>query len=194
MPPYSLQERFATEVLSSALGIYLALGVITNNLFAREDGGSYGFGFVSLGFGLAFSVPLTMFDFASAHMNPAMCIALWINGTIDWREFLVASAGEYVGMFAGALLVWVHYWPHFSLAPGDDEAPATTEEIDNDSKKKLACFAAPHPPPVDVHWFHSFFVEFLSTTVLVVAVLLVYSRHVQIENSDAKTARGSTGR
>lgn len=179
MSSHSLSTKFVTEVISSALSMYLALGVIANNIFARNNGGSFGFGFVAFGFGMSFAVPLIMFDFVSAHLNPAMCTALLITGDIDWREFLVASAGEYVGMFIGAFLMWAHYWPHFAISPGDDEAPATKDELAADSKKKLACFASTGPV-VETHWLHTFFVETLCTTVFIASALLVYSRHTQI--------------
>lgn len=192
MSAYSLPAKFATEVLSSTLAMYLGLGVVANDHLARTKGGSFGFGFIAFGFGMAFAVPLVMFNFVSAHLNPAMCTALLITGTIEWDEFLVASAGEYVGMFAGALLVWMHYWPHFNLSPGDDEAPVSKEELADDSKKKLACFVT--GPAVKVHWIHTFFVEVMCTTTLLIAALLMYSRKSQITDVVAKTAyRSSEG-
>ena len=191
MTPYPLSAKFATEVLSSALAMYIALGVIANNIFSRDRGGAFGFGFVAFGFGLAFAVPLVMFDFVSAHMNPAMTTALWITGVIGWREFLVASAGEYVGMFVGAFLMWVHYWPQFDLVPGDVETPATRTDLEADARKKLACFACPGTA-VEGCVFHAFFAEFTCTTIFISSALLMYSRHSQIADVEAKIVYRST--
>jgi glycerol uptake facilitator protein len=180
---YSLAAKFATEALSSFLAMYLGLGVVANDHLSRTKGGKHGFGFIAFGFGMAFAVPLMMFGFVSAHLNPAMCTALLVLGKIGWTEFAVASAGEYVGMFFGALAMWAHYWPHFDLAPGDEERPATAEEAEADSRKKLATFVT--GPAVAVHWTHTVFVEFMCTTMLLVAALLMYSRHAQIADRGA---------
>jgi glycerol uptake facilitator protein len=42
-----------------------------------------GWGFVALGFGLAFGVAIEMFGYISAHLNPATCLTLLILGKID---------------------------------------------------------------------------------------------------------------
>ena len=177
---YTLLDKFATEVISSFLAMYLGLGVVANDHLSRTKGAKHGFGFISLGFGMAFAVPIMMFGFVSAHLNPAMCTALLVAGEIGWSEFAVASSGEYVGMFLGAFAMWAHYWPHFDLAPGDAESPATPADAEADSKKKLACFVT--GPAVPVHWAHTVFVEFMCTTTLLVSAMLVYSRHDQIDD------------
>lgn len=46
------------------------------------QGAHMGWGFVALGFGFAFGVNIVMFNFISAHINPAMCLALWVAGKI----------------------------------------------------------------------------------------------------------------
>jgi glycerol uptake facilitator protein len=177
---YSLAAKFATEALSSLFAMYVGLGVVANDHLSRTKGGKHGFGFIALGFGMAFGVPIMMFGFVSAHLNPAMCTALLINGKMGWAEYFVASAGEYLGMFVGALLMWAHYWPHFNLPVGDSESPASAADAEADSKKKLSCFVT--RPAAKVHWTHTVFVEFMCTVTLLVAALLVYSRHDQIED------------
>jgi len=76
-----------------------------------------GWGFVALGFGLSFGVSIMMLGYISAHLNPATCLALWILGRMDIVEFVAAVSGEFLGAFIGALLVWVHYLPHFKTVP-----------------------------------------------------------------------------
>lgn len=181
---YSLAAKFATETISSALAMYFGLGVVANDHLRRTKGSGFGFGFIALGFGMAFALPLVMFNFVSAHLNPAMCTALWIAGVIDGADFGVATAGEYLGMFVGALLVYVHYWPHFSQIPGDAESPATEEELEADSKKKLAVFAT--GTAVKAHWLHTFYVEFVCTLVLVASAMVVYARKSPVTDSDVK--------
>jgi len=62
--------------------------------------------------------------FISAHLNPAVCIALLILGKIDATEFVAAVGGEFFGAFLGAVLVWLHYIPHFKTVPTPYSADA----------------------------------------------------------------------
>jgi len=179
---YSLATKFATETLSSCLAIYFGLGVVANDHLLQTKGGSFGFGFIALGFGMAFAIPIIMFGFVSAHLNPAMSLALFILDKMDYKEFLVCVAGEFLGMFVGAVLTFVHYFPHFRLSPKIDVENQDSEEIKNDQKRKLATFVT--GPAVKVHWVHTFINELMCTATLLVCALGVYSRHSHIENSD----------
>jgi len=179
---YSLATKFATETLSSCLAIYFGLGVVANDHLIQTKGGSFGFGFIALGFGMAFAIPIIMFGFVSAHLNPAMSLALFILDKMDYKEFLVCVAGEFLGMFVGAVLTFVHYFPHFRLFPKTDVENQDSEEIKNDQKRKLATFVT--GPAVKVHWVHTFINELMCTTTLLVCALGVYSRHTHLENSD----------
>lgn len=60
---------------------------------------------------------ILILGYISAHVNPAMCLALLILGKINGLEFVAAVAGEFVGGFVGAVLVWLHYLPHFKTVP-----------------------------------------------------------------------------
>jgi glycerol uptake facilitator-like aquaporin len=55
--------------------------------------------------------------YISAHMNPAVCLTLLILGKINGTEFVAAVGGEFLGAFVGAVLVWLHYLPHFKTVP-----------------------------------------------------------------------------
>lgn len=66
-----------------------------------------------------------MFGYISAHMNPAVCLALLILGKTGGGEFGAAIAGEFLGAFLGALLVWLHFLPHFKTVP---QPPATSAD------------------------------------------------------------------
>ena len=50
-------------------------------------------------------------------MNPAVCLALLILGKMDGTEFAAAVGGEFLGAFFGAVLVWLHFLPHFKSVP-----------------------------------------------------------------------------
>lgn len=176
---YTLLQVFGSEVFSSFLAILFGLSVVANDHLAKtKGGGTVGFGFIAFGFGMAFAIPLVIFGFVSAHLNPAMCIALRILGKISTRETLVSIAGEFLGMFLGAVAMYAVYFPHFALYPDVDVESSDTRAIDEDKKKKLGVFAT--GPAVKISWVHSFGVELLCTTVLIASALGVYSRHAHI--------------
>jgi glycerol uptake facilitator-like aquaporin len=50
-------------------------------------------------------------------MNPAVALSLLIIGKINGVTFAAAVGGEFVGSFTGAILVWLHFLPHFKTVP-----------------------------------------------------------------------------
>jgi len=176
---YTLLQKFGTEACSSFLAILFGLSVVANDHLSKTKGGnSVGFGFIAFGFGMSFAIPIVIFGFVSAHLNPAMCIALLILEKIDAKEAFVAIGGEMVGMFLGAIAMYLLYFPHFKLPPEIDIESDDDRAIKKDQKTKISVFAT--GPAVKVHWIHSFFVELLCTTVLIASALGVFSRHTQI--------------
>jgi len=179
---YTLIQKFGTEVCSSFLAILFGLSVVANDHLAKtKGGGSMGFGFISFGFGMSFAIPIVMFGFVSAHLNPAMCIALLVLGKVDAKEAFVAIGGEVIGMFLGATAMYLLYIPHFNILPDSDVESNDDRATKEDQKKKLSVFAT--GPAVKAHWAHSFFVELFCTIILIAAALGVFSRHVQITDA-----------
>jgi glycerol uptake facilitator protein len=50
----------------------------------------------------------------NAHLNPAVTVGLALYGSVPWSDVPVYIAGEFVGAFIGATLVWLHYLPHWA--------------------------------------------------------------------------------
>lgn len=66
-----------------------------------------------------------MFNYISAHLNPASCLALLVLGEIDGKTFVGLALSEFAGAFAGAVLVWLHFLPHFKTIP---EPPSKSDD------------------------------------------------------------------
>ena len=66
-------------------------------------------------FGVIIAGPIS-----GAHLNPAVTLALAINGATPWAEVPVYWAGEMLGAFLGAVLVYLHYYPHWEETPDAD--------------------------------------------------------------------------
>lgn len=125
MADYSYGAIFASEVLSMMMAIYFGECVIANEVLSKTKGRSMGWGFVALGFGLSFGIAILTFGYISTRMNPAVALAELILGQINGIEFVVIVCGDFVGAFVGAVLVWLHFLPHFKNIP----APYT-EDVD----------------------------------------------------------------
>jgi glycerol uptake facilitator len=76
-------------------------------------------------------------QFTGAHLNPAVTIAYAVTDVTDWNDVPKYIAGELVGAFIGAILVYIAYLPHwretedpglklavFSTAPAIRNKPA----------------------------------------------------------------------
>ncbi|KAJ3388411.1 hypothetical protein HDU84_009771 [Entophlyctis sp. JEL0112] len=100
-------------------------GLLANELLPTTKGHALGFGFVCLGFGMSFTVAIQMFGYASAHLNPAMCLALWIRDKLSFTDFLALSVSEMAGGFCAGVFVYLMYMPHFKTLP---EAQGSQEE------------------------------------------------------------------
>jgi glycerol uptake facilitator-like aquaporin len=70
-----------------------------------------------LGYGLAFGFAVMIIGFISAQLNPAVSLALLIIGKINGVQFISAVGGQFIGAFCGAVLVWLHFLPHFKTVP-----------------------------------------------------------------------------
>lgn len=187
---YTLLQKFGTEVFSSFLAMLFGLSVVANDHLLKTKGGnSIGFGFIAFGFGMSFAIPIIIFGFVSAHLNPAMCIALLVLGKIDATETFVAIGGEMLGMFLGAVAMYLLYFPHFNLVPDVDVESNDDRLVKEDQNRKLSVFAT--GPAVKIHWTHSFFVEVLCTTILIASALGILSRHVQITDQASFTMYSS---
>ena len=68
--------------------------VIANALLPGAKGQSMGFGWIGLGYGIAFMIPGVMFGGISANLNPALCLADLVLGDTNFQEFLALSAAE----------------------------------------------------------------------------------------------------
>lgn len=128
---------FVAELVGTALLILLGNGVVANvNL---NQSGMKGGGTVQITFGWGLAVLLPVFIFASssgAHFNPAITIAFAVEGGISWGTVPYYLAGQMLGAFLGAVLVYLLFIKQF----------AATE----DANTKMCAFctkpAIPHGP------------------------------------------------
>jgi glycerol uptake facilitator protein len=112
---------------------------------------------IATGWGVAVAIAVyAVGRISGAHLNPAVTIALATIGSFPWAEVPGYIAAQMVGAFAGAVLVWLAYWPHWRVTA--------------DPELKLAVFATgpaiSHPPS-------NFGTEVIGTAALVFGILAI---------------------
>jgi len=105
---------FGAEVIGTALLILLGDGVVAAVLLSQSKAENSGW--IVITFGWAMGVTMAIFavgQFSGAHLNPAVTIGLATIGNTEWSDVPKYLAGEFLGAFIGALLVYVSYSNHW---------------------------------------------------------------------------------
>jgi glycerol uptake facilitator protein len=148
-------DIFLGELLGTGLLILLGDGVVAGVLLARSKAENSGWIVITLAWGLAVFVGVIVAGpITGAHLNPAVTIGLASIGATPWSEVPLYLAGEFAGAFIGAVLVYLHYLPHWSV----------TENAD----LKLAVFST---GPAIRNTTANLISEFIGTFVLVFVIL-----------------------
>jgi glycerol uptake facilitator protein len=113
-------QIFVQEFLGTTMLLLLGCGVVANVALKGTKGNGGGFLLVNFGWGLAVFVGVFIAFGSGAHLNPAVTIAIALNGGITWSQSFVYFGAEFLGAFVGAVLCWLAYKQHFDA----EEDPA----------------------------------------------------------------------
>jgi glycerol uptake facilitator protein len=106
-----LAETFGTGLL-----IILGDGVVAGVLLTRSKAQNAGWIVITTGWALAVAVGVyAIGGLTGAHLNPAVTIGLASIGSLGWDLVPWYLIGEMLGAFLGAVIVWLHYMPHWSI-------------------------------------------------------------------------------
>ena len=105
---------FGAEVIGTAILILLGNGVVACVLLNLSKGQNSGWIVITFGWGMAVMAgAFAVGQFSGAHLNPAVTLGFAIAGDIEWSDVPEYFAGEFVGAFIGATLVWLAYLDHW---------------------------------------------------------------------------------
>jgi glycerol uptake facilitator protein len=138
-------------------------GVVANVLLRKSKG--EGSGWMVIATGWAFAVMTGIFTAVAcgspdAHINPAFTLGMAF-GTGDFSKLAVYIPAQLAGAIVGAVLVWIHYYPHWRETPDPD--------------LKRACFCT---SPAIRHPFFNLLSEAIGTFVLVLVAGAIGSKAV----------------
>jgi glycerol uptake facilitator protein len=152
---------FLGEFLGTLILILLGNGVVANVLLNRSK--AAGAGWIVITAGWAFAVMSGIFTAvacgsSAAHLNPAVTFG-FATASGDWSNAVGFLTAQILGAFAGAVLVWVHFYPHWAETA--------------DKEAKLACFCT---SPAIRNLIPNLLSEVIGTFVLVFVVGAIFSK------------------
>ena len=150
-------SNFVAEMVGTALLVLLGDGVVGGVVLRKSKAANSGWIVITVGWGLAVAMAIyAVGSVSGAHINPAVTLGLAVKGEFAWSLVPTYIAGQMLGGFIGAVLVWLHYLPHW----------AKTE----DKAAKLGVFAT--GPAIRSYWAN-LLSEIFGTFVLVSAILSI---------------------
>lgn len=106
---------FLGEMIGTMILILLGDGVVANVLLGKSKGNSSGWIVITTGWAMAVFVgAFSVATVSGAHLNPAVTVGLAVAGKTPWDQVPIYIAGQFVGAFIGALLVFLMYFPHWA--------------------------------------------------------------------------------
>ena len=149
------------EFLGTLILILLGNGVVANVVLSKSK--AAGGGWIVITAGWAFAVMAGVFTAvacgsSAAHLNPAVTIG-FATASGDWSNVVPFTAAQILGAFAGAVLVWIHFYPHWAETPDKDA--------------KLACFCT---SPAIRRLIPNLLSEIIGTFILVFVVASIFSK------------------
>ena len=150
-------NHFVAELLGTCILVLLGDGVVAGVILNKSKAENAGWIVITIGWALAVTMAIyAVGSISGAHINPAVTLALAVNGSFPWSEVPTYIGGQMAGAFLGACLVWLHYYPHWKATQSADT--------------KLAVFCT---GPAIRNTGSNFISEFIGTFVLVFGLLLI---------------------
>jgi glycerol uptake facilitator protein len=103
------------EIIGTMLLILLGDGVVAGVLLSKTKGQNAGWVVITIAWAMAVFVgAYVAAPVSGAHLNPAVTIGLAVAGSAQWADVPFFIIGQFIGAFIGAVLVFLHYYPHWA--------------------------------------------------------------------------------
>lgn len=107
-------QQLIGEFVGTMILVILGDGVVAGTVLNKTKGFNTGWLMITLGWGLAVTIAVFSSGFLSpAHINPAVTLGMAIAGEFGWNLVLPYMGAQVLGGIAGAIIVWIHYMPHW---------------------------------------------------------------------------------
>jgi len=150
-------QTLLAEAIGTMLLVLLGDGVVANVVLNRTKGQNGGWIVITVGWGVAVAMAVyAVGRISGAHLNPAVTLGLAAIGSFPWADVPGYVLAQLAGGFAGAILVWLVYLPHWGVTA--------------DPGLKLAVFAT---GPAIRNPVANFIGEMIGTAVLLFGILAI---------------------
>lgn len=106
---------YLAEFLGTMLLIIMGNGVVAGVVLKGTKSENSGWLTIVLGWGLAVTLAVyAVGRISQAHLNPAVTLALFVNGDFPGDQVIGYMLAQFTGGFVGAVIVWLHYYPHWN--------------------------------------------------------------------------------
>lgn len=148
---------YLAEFFGTLLLILIGNGVVAGALLRGSKAENPGWFTICFTWGLAVTLAIyAVGQISGAHLNPAVTLAFAWKGDFPASQVLGYIAAQMGGAFVGAVLVWVHYLPHWRGTP--------------DAAAKRAAFCT---APAIRNRVTNFLSEAVATCVLILGLLFI---------------------
>ncbi|MCS4486329.1 MIP/aquaporin family protein [Staphylococcus americanisciuri] len=148
---------YLAEFFGTALLLLMGGGVVANVVLKKSKGEAADWIVIAIGWGLAVTLGVyAVGQFSGAHLNPAVTIAFAMTGDFPWSQVPGYIIAQMLGAFAGAVLTWLTYLPHWRAT--------------DDQGAKLGVFST---APGIRNYMANFLTEIIGTAVLIASLLFI---------------------
>jgi glycerol uptake facilitator protein len=107
-------QTLLAEAVGTMMLVILGDGVVANVVLERTKGQNSGWMVITTGWGIAVAIAVyAVGRISGAHLNPAVTLALATIGSFPWAQVPGYIAAQLAGAIAGAIVVWLTYFPHW---------------------------------------------------------------------------------
>lgn len=148
---------FVGEIIGTMILIIFGGGVVGGVLMKKSKAEDSGWIVITAGWGLAVTMGIyAVGNISGAHLNPAVTLGFAAIGDFPWSDVPAYISAQMIGAIIGAVIVYVHYLPHWSKTEDQDA--------------KLSVFAT---IPAIRHPLSNITSEIIGTFVLVLGLLAI---------------------
>jgi glycerol uptake facilitator protein len=159
-------DKYIAEFIGTLLVVLFGNGTVANVCLGKSKGENSGWIVIATGWGLGVAMAVyAVGRISGAHLNPAVTVALASIGAFPWAQAPAYILAQFLGAFAGAVLVWLAYLRHWGATP--------------EYARKLGCFST---IPQIRNGFANFITEVIGTAVLVFGVLAIGANAQHLRN------------
>ncbi|WP_257348521.1 MIP/aquaporin family protein [Pseudalkalibacillus decolorationis] len=150
-------SAFMAEIIGTMILVILGGGVVGGVVLNKTKAQDSGWIVITMGWGLAVAMAVyAVGGISGAHINPAVTLGFAVIGEFPWADVPKYIAGQMIGAFLGAVIVYLHYLPHW--------------RVTKDKAAKLGVFST---DPAIRHSFSNLLSEIIGTFVLVMGLLAI---------------------